>query len=952
MRAVPLILALLGLALAGAGEALSLPAQSAFTVPLYTAGIVLFAVAARKGLDPLGRPAANDAISVRVTPIRWAVFACGVVVAVALCGLGIRELSLNLSAPAGGLLWLSSMAVLVITATAARSFGVFSPRWAADALPQSPSARQLFWVVLICILILAGLTRFLFLDRVPLGINPDEGDRAALAIALARNQVQRSIFDSGWYFISNLYFTLMAQFFKLVGVGYIQARAFTGIASMLATVAIAAIGTRNFGWRVGLIATGLFATMGVALQFARETSEAGQTAALFAISLACMLEAARRGSPLMWVLTGVTGAFSIYFYPTGRLWAVAAAIACIYLLAHGLGKQRVATLRGIALAAIAALIVASPFFVNIARRPAEFALRAQETSIFANNNAARLPYFERDWSVVRLLQEQVVRTVGIVNRFADRNGFWPTEQPLFPGLLAVLVLVGAGWCAMRWRDPRAFILSTWLLVGLSGSVVTVETPNLQRITTAVPIFALLAAITLDAILRRAHQALAFDGIAGLRARQAATGLIALVALGLMVKEARYYFVDYAAMDRYIFGTAEGATVNAQGTDTLTMTVGRFYFFINSGWVRLLAPDTPRAGLKTPGSDLPLAIPPDRNQAFMLYSRQPFYLPYLQEVVPGGVTITTTHPTQGDLLTVYRVSQQQLARLQGALAILPSGATTPVAGIGEPPRGWTRFPADLTWRAGLRVPRFASYNFRIGPGPARLMIGGTEVMNIPESSGVVSSTVTLARGDQAIEFEGRLANDGTPALFEWAEVRAGQELKWQRPRAQSLFSTQTDTVGLFGTVRMDGKPDQLRIDQAIASCCVSEQVSAAGRTYRVLWAGSLIAPTSGSYTMSLQSDGEAVLSIDGRDVVRSNRPEPFVNAAVELTAGTHRVELVFQGTGPGAIEWAWTPPGGRMSIVPPSALRPAQNGVISPALPPSLFDPGRTDREESPLDLTP
>ena len=91
--------------------------------------------------------------------------------------------------------------------------------------------------------------------------------------------------------------------------------------------------------------------LAVALQFSRETSKSGVTAMLWALSVAFFLEAARTGRAWAWIGAGLAGGFSLYFYPTGRLWAVLAAAYCLYLLAHGLGGRRVAILRGIALAA-------------------------------------------------------------------------------------------------------------------------------------------------------------------------------------------------------------------------------------------------------------------------------------------------------------------------------------------------------------------------------------------------------------------------------------------------------------------------------------------------------------------------------------------------------------------------------------------------------------------------
>ena len=78
----------------------------------------------------------------------------------------------------------------------------------------------------------------------------------------------------------------------------------------------------------------------------------------------------------------------------------------------------------------------------------------------------------------------MVRSVGVFNQFHDDGGFWPTDRPIMSGLLAVLTLLGLGWVCPRWRDPRYVLLAIWFWVGFSGVIVTVETPNVQRMATA------------------------------------------------------------------------------------------------------------------------------------------------------------------------------------------------------------------------------------------------------------------------------------------------------------------------------------------------------------------------------------------------------------------------------------------------------------------------------------
>jgi len=200
-------------------------------------------------------------------------------------------------------------------------------------------------------------------------------------------------------------------------------------------------------------------------------------------------------------------------------------------------------------------------------------------------------------------------------------------------------------------------------------------------------------------------------------------------------------------------------------------------------------------------------------------------------------------------------------------------------------------------------------------------------------------VALARGVHAIEYEGVLTAEGQPPQLEWAKLpesasTASGDLKWLPVRVEELTPTATEPAGLFGIVRVNGQPDQRRLDGTLATCCLTRQVTWSDRPYTATWTGTLRAPLPGLYSMSLFSQGAAHLTIDRQTVIHTeaSSDEP-TNARVTLTAGSHSVELVFRvNGGQGGLEWIWTPPGGVTSVVPPSALSPPPGAAISQLVP--------------------
>jgi hypothetical protein len=985
---VPLLGGVAGLVLAGLGEGIVESGNtSELSLVLYLIGIAVFAVSAwplvPQVLDLPAEPAAapagrgfaagflgapGDSPAPAARRRVWLLAGGGSVLAVALGLVTAQLVRQKLDDPAAPWWWLASMIAIAATGLLVGRRQGWPARWGQGVWPQTRRGRILLGVALLALLALTMGTRLLLLDKVPFGINADEGDRAATSIQIIRGDNTQSIFDYGWYFISMFYFWALAQVMKIAGISFVGARVFGALAGIISVVAVTWIGMRHFGWRVGLMAGGLLSVLAVALQFSRETTEATPTAALWAISAALFLEAARTGRTWAWIGAGMSGGLSLYFYPSGRLWAVLAALWCAYLFVHGLGGRRLSILRGIVLAAVAALIVMGPYLSHVTETPQAFqtfTLRANETSIFTNNNPTRLGYYQAEWNTFQLIGAQLIHSFGIFNQFHDDGGFWPGDRPITSGALAVLLLLGLGWACTRWRDPRMVMLALWFLVGFSGVIVTVETPNVQRMATAVPVLALFPALVLDSLIRRVDGALPLLGRLGGRVRLtvggAATALALLVIGVLMVGQWQTYFVTYAATDRWPQPSYLGWAVNDQGTDTLVLSVGRQSHMVNSGWVRLLAPNTPRGGVPAPGSILPLALPADRNLAFLIFPRQMYYLPYLSALYPGGETTPHTHPSEGLMFTFYRVPQAAWAAQQGALVTV-NGTTTPVDALGMAPPGWTTVPAAMRWTAALRVPQYWNYSFQIGPGPARLLIDGQPILTAAPGIPALDAEVSLARGDHQVVYEGTVTTAGQPALFQWAAEgphepdQPAPPPDWQPVPTAQLQPRQDAPGGLYGVVHISdpARAEQHRLDNTLATCCLSDGVHSDSKPYDVTWTGTLLAPTTGVYSMTLFTQGATVLKLDDQPVfqIDSVQDQPW-EGAVQLQAGPHPITVTLHvEQGPGGLEWTWTPPGGEPSIVPPAALVPPPGVGVGPPLTPAQLGKRDLQPTDRPLDVVP
>jgi hypothetical protein len=463
-------------------------------------------------------------------------------------------------------------------------------------------------------------------------------------------------------------------------------------------------------------------------------------------------------------------------------------------------------------------------------------------------------------------------------------------------------------------------------------------------------------------------ALAARGLQALR--WATSAAAAAVILVVIWGEYQVYFVHYAATDRWPQPTVLGRAVDAQGRDTLTVTVAREYHQINSGWVRLMAPFTQRGGVESPGINLPITVSRGTNLTFFVFPKQQEYLPYLASLYPGGQITPITHPTEGLIVTTYRVPKELVASMQGATAQPATSSPVIVNTLGEPPPGvLPSYPAQVRWTAGLRAPRYWNYVFRVGPGPAKLTIDGVKVLEVASGVPAQDATVSMARGLHAVDYEGTLTEANKPALFMWGPEpeRAGDSSQpadpptLQSPSPEDLVRNMKTPTGLLGVVQVGAAGavgaaprEQRRLDGTLATCCLSESTISAGREYTANWTGTLQAPASGVYSMTLLAQGMADLRIDGNSVIHIDQvADQPTGGTVELTTGPHHVDVTFkQKDGPSAVEWVWTPPGGATSIVPPSALSPPPGTTVGNPVSQDVLGHGNDQPTDVPPDTVP
>ncbi|HLZ10032.1 MAG TPA: glycosyltransferase family 39 protein, partial [Chloroflexota bacterium] len=467
-------------------------------------------------------------------------------------------------------------------------------------------------------------------------------------------------FGDGWYLINLVYFRLLAASMSIFGTGVAGTRTLSAFAGTGFVAVVAWIGCRHFGWRTGLLATALATTGALYVQQSRFIGESGLTALLCAISLAGFLEGGRTGHAWAFAVAGLGGGLSLYFYPSGRLWVVGAAVTVVILFLTQPRPNRPLLARGVIVAAAAALIAVAPFLVHLESNPQVLTTRYDETSVLDPRNQGRLTYLNPPVPTLEVLALQFERTLGMFDRYPDGVSFLPTSRPAMPSPLGALTIIGIFLVTIRSiRDPRYATISVWFAIGIAGVFLTVETPDFLRASSALVTFPLYAAILLDNLANRidwlastARDHLPATDFA--RSQPIGASIIGAIALAALVGQAYLYFQVYPPLmaPSWSYATQEGIQIDRLGQTGPVAGLDMFEFQVDSGWVRFLAQGVTIDRLPNPGAQTPILYTeesspddaasslrkrPDQSLSFMLYPdpNQSAFVGFLAGLYPEG-----------------------------------------------------------------------------------------------------------------------------------------------------------------------------------------------------------------------------------------------------------------------------------------------------------------------------
>ncbi|MCL4868149.1 MAG: glycosyltransferase family 39 protein [Anaerolineae bacterium] len=349
-------------------------------------------------------------------------------------------------------------------------------------------------------LLLIGLVLFALLFRAinltghPFILSGTEANIGLDALRVAEGSL-RSPFATGWVSNPTLPAFLMALPIKLLGPSLLAVRLWSPLVGALTVLAVALLGRRLYGDRVGLVAAALLTGWHLHLHYSRLGVTNIWDPLLTLLALGLLALAWQENRHVFWLGAGGALGLCAYFYTSSHLVPLmVAGLVLLWLVANraelaGRGK-------GVLAAAALALVIALPQYLYYRATPDVFMERANQYGIWQSGWLLR-EAAATGQNPVTLLTQQVWRGLIAFNAGSDTSNLYGVPLPLVRSLWAALYLLGIGLALFNWRQVKYQVLLVWLGVTVLFAAAFMDNPPAShRLLIAAPAVVFLTALAL------------------------------------------------------------------------------------------------------------------------------------------------------------------------------------------------------------------------------------------------------------------------------------------------------------------------------------------------------------------------------------------------------------------------------------------------------------------------
>jgi DNA-binding beta-propeller fold protein YncE/4-amino-4-deoxy-L-arabinose transferase-like glycosyltransferase len=783
-------------------------------------------------------------------------------------------------------------------------------------------------LILVLILLVALFMRTYRLDTMPAGIYLDEADNGVWGLRFL--QLPYSPFTDNRHGNATMPFQLLGLALKIFGVEPSVLRAFDVLLGVLNVLVFYFLAREMFSVPAAQVGTFLLAVSRWHINFSRIAFVDNMLVPLFGAAVIYFLwRGLLNGRRLDYVFAGLGFGLGFHTYLGYRVFPFVIGLYLLHLLFSKrelIRKQ----LGGLAIFALATFMTLSPLALYAVQKPQIFMRRAEAASVQQD--------IEREGSY-RPLLENVRKSLLMYNREGDpRARHNLPDQPMLDGLSAIFFGLGLGYCLLRWRHHRYFLLVAWLFLGLLPGVLSLADSNPHSLRTLGNVPAVFLIIT--AFWDRAWVTYA-PLLRGQRWRYLSGSVAVILALSCW-SNFDTYFNRQASHESVYYDfdpvpTEAGKFVKAHGRESVMLVSQAL---TNHSDLKLIPFGVPFAALDL-NAHIPLRQQVGADVIYLLELSHASLVPRLQSLYPGGEYMEHLDRYGRTMFYTYKVSQEQVTATPGLRAVYYHGRD-----FEEPPAlervdkdldfSWDEPPLpppfSARWQGSLQVPAYGSYTFILeATGAATLRVG--QELELVVEGGRGEESLVLPAGFHSIEVKVVEEKSGGRLRLSWF----GPWIEEQVTLSDVLYVPKLYGHGLLGMYRpgttWEGEPAVIQLDPFIAP---NDVLSAS--SYSIEWLGKIYAPATGSYAFGTVSDDGSYLYLDGQLVVDNggHHGDAYREGHIQLEEGFHDLRLLyFQDGGGRKIELYWTPPNNFHSQVPPEQLLPVGAELT---IPPPLSTP--------------
>jgi 4-amino-4-deoxy-L-arabinose transferase-like glycosyltransferase len=494
------------------------------------------------------------------------------------------------------------------------------------------------WLVisLVFIILIGFGLRVWHLSSIPYTLAGDEGEQGVEILRVLSSELTNP-FITGWTGVPTLTFFFNAPTVALFGNTIFGLRliwALVGTASIPVTYLLV---KELKGTRLALFVTILVTTYHYHIHFSRLGSNQVSDTLLVGLTLLFLMRGYLRGKLLDWALAGVVAGIAQYFYAGGRLAVILVVFLVVYFFVLDGFKISRTHLLGLIIFLIALVVAAGPMFSYAIRFPNEYHTRANQTGVIQSG------WLENEANLLGVTQAEVLldqfkRAALAFNAYPDRISWYLLEGPLLDRVSGILFIVGvisASFWSMRDRRLAPMVAWWWGAI-LSGGMLTIATPQSQRLITASIPTMFFVAFAIDQISAAVRQQIRPQ--AGLAFSVLMIGLISIISINL-------YFFEFSPKRRYGGPHALIATIISEkvledpGPDPEIYFFGAPRMYAEFGTMRYLIPDVTKIDILDPLESPYNPDPPPQGDFlwFIFLPERLDELQYVQQSFPGGHT---------------------------------------------------------------------------------------------------------------------------------------------------------------------------------------------------------------------------------------------------------------------------------------------------------------------------